>query len=152
MRWTAVAENIEHDPMPLAIDVASQMGVLSDEQCIELLVATPIGRLGFVADGQPLVMPVNFAWSESSVVFRTVEGQKMAAAVEGQNVCFEVDHWDPDSRTGWSILVKGKARAVTDWAEKEALEQVGLVPWIHVEWRPLWVRVEPSEVTGRVVR
>lgn len=147
-----MTEHVEQDPAPVAIDIGSQMGVLSDEQCTELLEATPIGRVGFVVDSQPLVMPVNYAWNESSVVFRTIEGQKLAAAALGETVCFEVDHWDPDSRTGWSILVKGQARHVTDWAEKEALEQIGLVPWTHVKWRPLWVRVEPSEITGRVIR
>jgi len=147
-----VADDVERDLKPAAIDFTSGMGVLSDEQCIELLATTPVGRLGFLADDTPLVLPVNFAWHELGVVFRTLEGMKLAAAVERQTVCFEIDDWDPDSRTGWSVLVKGRAREVTDWAEREALEQLGLVPWSQAKWRPIWVRLEPIEITGRVLR
>ncbi|MDH3680121.1 MAG: pyridoxamine 5'-phosphate oxidase family protein [Acidimicrobiia bacterium] len=147
-----MTDNAEPDLEPVAIEITSQMGVLSDEQCVALLESTPIGRIGFLAGDQPLVMPVNYAWEDSSVVFRSLEGQKQAAAAEGQNVCFEVDHWDAAERTGWSILVKGRAREVTGWAEKEALEQIGLVPWAHDTWRPMWIRIEPTEITGRVVR
>lgn len=147
-----MADNIEHDLEPVAIDLGSQIGILGDEQCIEMLEAMPIGRIGFIVDGQPIVMPVNYAWFENSAVFRTVEGQKLAATAEGESVCFEVDDWDPEQRTGWSVLVKGQARMVTDWAEKEQLEQIGLVPWADEKWRPLWIRVEPTEITGRVVQ
>lgn len=147
-----MADNVERDLKPSAIDPTNEMGVLSDEQCIELLKTTPLGRLGFLADDAPLVLPVNYAWDDHSVVFRTLEGLKLAAAAEGQRVCFEVDGWDPKARTGWSVLVAGQAREVTDWAEQEALEQLGLVSWSRAKWRPIWIRVEPTEITGRVLR
>jgi nitroimidazol reductase NimA-like FMN-containing flavoprotein (pyridoxamine 5'-phosphate oxidase superfamily) len=136
---------------PSAIDLVSQMGVMDEDQCIELLSSTPIGRVGFNADGAPLVLPVNFAWYENTIVFRTLEGQKLAAAAGGQTVCFEVDSWDGVKRSGWSVLVKGVAREVTNWAEQEQLENIGLVPWARDQWRKIWVRIEPSEITGRFV-
>ncbi len=68
------------------------------------------------------MLPVNFRWYEHSVVFRTLEGHKLAAAAEQQHVCFEVDHWNADTRTGWSVVVQGVAHEVTHWAEEARLD------------------------------
>ena len=50
------------------------------------------------------------------------------------------------------MLLKGTASEVTSRAEVEMLELVGLVPWAHQIWRDKWVRVTPTEITGRRVR
>lgn len=141
-----------NDPEPVAIDITSRMGVLDEATCAQLLESTPIGRIAFSIDGELLVLPVNFKWHENSIVFRTIEGQKLAAAAEHQHVCFEVDHWDAAARTGWSVVVQGVAREVTNWAEDANLDQIGLVPWAKDTWRPIWVRIEPTMISGRVLR
>lgn len=122
---------------------------LSVEQCVEFLAASSIGRIVFVDGDQPVALPVNYAWFEDSVVFRTGEGQKLYAATLGQQVAFEVDEIDQATHAGSSVLVKGQARAVTDWAEQEQLEQLSVRPWQRQPWRRGWVRVVPSEITGR---
>jgi nitroimidazol reductase NimA-like FMN-containing flavoprotein (pyridoxamine 5'-phosphate oxidase superfamily) len=128
------------------------MGVLNQEQCVEFLESVPVGRIGFWADGGPLVLPVNFAWYEDTVVFRTLDGLKLAATGEGQTVCFEVDEWDRDDQNGWSVVVRGVAREVRDWEEMETLETIRLVPWAREAWRPMFIRIEPTEISGRVIR
>lgn len=142
------AEPIE----PSAIDAASGMGVIAESICVELLETTPIGRIAFTVDGHPMVVPVNFAWFEDSVVFRTLEGQKLEAAAQGQQVCFQIDQWSSADRSGWSVAVVGLAREVTDFAEREQLENVGLVPWSKAKWRQSWIRIEPETISGRVLR
>ncbi len=137
---------------PTGIDLISRTGVIDAAQCTELVASTPIGRVGFVSDGVPLVLPVNFAWHEGAVVFRTLEGLKLAAAAKGLPVCFEVDQWDADARSGWSVVLRGQASEVKGWAEIEQLENIGLVPWSREKWRPLWVKIEPTEISGRVLR
>ena len=139
-------------PEPVAIDLANRMGVLDRAACIELLESTPIGRVGFHVDDGPMVLPVNFAWFDDAIVFRTLEGKKLAAAAEAQRVCFEVDRWNDTERSGWSVVITGTAREVTEWAEREQLEQVGLVPWTREKWRPMWVRIEPDDISGRLLR
>jgi nitroimidazol reductase NimA-like FMN-containing flavoprotein (pyridoxamine 5'-phosphate oxidase superfamily) len=139
-------------PTPVAIDISNHTGVLDVPTCVELIESTPIGRIGFWVDDAPLVLPVNFAWFEDSVVFRTLDGQKLAAAAETQAVCFEVDHWDSSDRSGWSVVIIGRAREVTDWAECEQLENLGLVSWAYDTWRPIWVRIDPTAITGRTLR
>ena len=136
----------------VAIDIVSRMGVIERDKCIELMESTPIGRVAFVTStDEVLALPVNFKWHEDSIVFRTLEGQKLAAAVGGKPVCFEVDQWNAEDRSGWSVVVQGKAREVTNWAEIEQLEGIGLVPWAKEKWRRMWVRIEPTNISGRVL-
>lgn len=129
--------------------VVAGLEVLDVDECLRLLERTPVGRIVFNGPDGPAAVPVNYRWHEDSVVFRTLDGQKLDAAAMGQQVAFQIDDWDVDSRTGWSVLVKGRAREVVDWAEREQLEQLQLVPWAKGVWRPAWVRIEPGEITGR---
>lgn len=123
--------------------------ILDDDECRRLLADTPIGRVAFVADGMPVALPVTYRWFQDSVVFRSLQGQKLLAATLEQPVAFEIDHWDEHDRSGWSVLVKGTAAEVTEWAEREQLEQLDLVPWSDGRWRECWVRITPAEITGR---
>jgi len=143
---------VARDPEPIAIDIVSKMGVIDDDECIRLMESTPIGRIAFMVDDEILALPVNFRWHEDGIVFRTLDGLKLAAAANNQKVCFEVDQWDAGSRSGWSVVVQGVAREVDNWAEEAQLDQLGLIPWAKAEWRPIWVRVEPTSMSGRVLR
>ena len=134
------------------VDERTGLNIMDPAECIALLEATPLGRVVFVDDaGQPLALPVNYRWHDDAVVFRTHEGQKLLAAVMNQRVAFEVDDWDGATRTGASVLVKGTAARVDPWADREQLELLGLAPWADEQWPPIWVRIEPVEVTGRRV-
>ena len=133
-------------------DLAGRLEILDEAECIRRIESTPVGRVGFISDGVPLVLPVNFEWHDGGVVFRTLEGQKLAAAASQQTVCFEVDDWDQQTHSGWSVVMSGAARQVTEWAEIEQLERLGVVPWTKGEWRPLWIRIEPEELSGRQLR
>ena len=74
---------------------------------------------------------------------------KLEAAGLGGKVAFEVDHLEESSREGTSVLVKGTARVVDDWAEQEQLEQLDIRPWQRQPWRRSWMRIDPTEITGR---
>lgn len=137
------------DPKDATIDLRPHLVELTERRCIELLESIPVGRIAFTADdGGPIVLPVNYTWFEGSVAFRTLD-RELQDLIDGQFVCFEVDEWSAETRTGWSVLVRGAAREVTQWAEREQLESIGLVPWARDVWRPRWIRVEPTEITGR---
>lgn len=138
------------DPTPGAErDERTGLFKLTADQCTEVLASSSIGRIVFLDGDQPIALPVNYAWFEDSIVFRTGEGQKLSAATLGQKVAFEVDEIEPDTHEGLSVLVKGEARAVEDWAEQEQLEQLDVRPWQRQPWRRGWVRIVPSEITGR---
>lgn len=136
--------------MSLADD-HSGMEVLSSEECDRLLATTPVGRVAFVADGEVVVLPVTYRWHEHSVVFRTTRGAKLEAAAAHSPVSFEIDDWDPDSETGWSVLVKGVAAEVFEESEAGELTELGLKPWADAVERRRWVRIRPDEITGRKI-
>jgi nitroimidazol reductase NimA-like FMN-containing flavoprotein (pyridoxamine 5'-phosphate oxidase superfamily) len=120
-------------------------------ECEALLTTVPIGRVGFVHAGQPTILPVNFRYVDGEVLFRTLGGQKFGAAQTHRRVAFEADQWDPELRTGWSVLVKGRAETVIEWDKARAADDLGLDPWTDVHDHSPWVRIKPLEITGRRV-
>jgi nitroimidazol reductase NimA-like FMN-containing flavoprotein (pyridoxamine 5'-phosphate oxidase superfamily) len=86
---------------------------LSFDACLELLASVHLGRIGFHADGELVILPVNHAMDGQDVVFRTSGGSKLAAAGEQGLVAFEVDAYDQETRSGWSVLVTGRAWCTT---------------------------------------
>ena len=126
------------------------MDELDGELCWQLLSRHPVGRIGFVWDGRPHVLPVNHAVDGASVVLRTAPGTLLAALRDGQAVTFEVDHTDRALETGWSVVVEGSVMRVTDPYELARLHGLALHPWAPPE-RDLWLRVTASGITGRAI-
>ena len=134
--------------MPLPMDHAG-LEVLPFDSCLELLAEVSVGRVGFFADGEVFVLPVNFVVDGQAVVFRTASGSKLASAEDKNEVAFEADNYDDITRSGWSVLVRGRAEVVDDDAEVDRLSRLGLYPWADAADHPFWVRIRPSAVTGR---
>ena len=86
----------------------SDLEVISEDECLQLLDRHTLGRLAIVVDGQPLIFPVNYALSHRVITFRTARGTKLTHA-PGSKVAFEIDEFDPATRVGWSVLVQGVA-------------------------------------------
>lgn len=121
---------------------------LSGDECQALLGGSHLGRVALVEGGRPLILPVNYVLDDGVVVFRTDQGSKLDAAVRGAPVAFEVDGVNSERRTGWSVLVRGRAEHVTDRSELERLRRLPLVPLAPGAKRH-YVRVKADEVTGR---
>jgi uncharacterized protein len=122
--------------------------VLGLDECMRRLRATPLGRLAFVQDGEPVVLPVNHGVDGLDVVFRTTWGSKLQVAEEAGIVAFEVDGFDADRDAGWSVLVKGTASVVYESADTDRVDQLDIRSWPGHE-ETFWVRLRPFEVTGR---
>jgi len=121
---------------------------LSPDECQALLGASHLGRIALVEDARPLILPVNYVLDDKTVVFRTDQGTKLDAAARGAPVAFEVDGVNSERRTGWSVLVRGRAEHVTDRTERERLRRLPLVP-LAPGAKPHYVRIKADEVTGR---
>ena len=119
------------------------------EVCLRLLESVPVGRVSFCTDGEVVILPVNHVVDGQDVVFRTDRGSKLSAADRGDHVGFEADDYDPRTRTGWSVLVKGRAEVVREDSEIQRLSRLGLYPWVTAVDRPFWIRIRPTSVTGR---
>lgn len=124
---------------------------LGFDACLRLLASVPVGRVGFYADGELVVLPVNHVVERQDVVFRTARGSKLSAA-EGQNlVVFEADDYDQQTQSGWSVVVNGRAEVVYEEAEIKRLSRLDLHPWVTAVERPFWIRIRPASVTGRQI-
>jgi uncharacterized protein len=121
---------------------------LTKSECFELLAGEQLGRVAVVDDRGPVVFPVNFVLDRHMVVLRTDEGTKLDAAVRGSRVAFEVDGTDAAAHTGWSVVVRGEAVAVTDPAELARLRTLPLDPWPPGA-KAHYVRILPAALTGR---
>ena len=121
---------------------------LSTDECVAYLRLGGLGRVGVVAAGVAVVLPVNFVWREGFIEFRTSIGVKLQAVLTDSVLSFEIDHHDPSAGEGWSVLVFGIATATTDTAELEAATQAGLDPQAPGQ-RDYLVKVQPFLVTGR---
>jgi uncharacterized protein len=130
-----------------------ELQVLSVDSCYQLLATQQIGRLGVNAENYPLIFPVNYALDQAGViVIRTDAGTKLAAA-DHANVTFEVDYIDQQTRSGWSVLVRGLAEEVTGERRAELIERTkasGVEPWAPGH-RGHWLRLVPHSISGRLI-
>src|SRR5215469_3227093 len=129
---------------------AERLRTIDPAECLRLLEPGGIGRVGFAAAEGIVIVPVNFALAGKCVVFRTAPDTLLAVYAHGQ-VSFEVDQVNEELREGWSVLVHGHARTVTDEREIRRLEDgTRLTPWAGGA-RDVFVRITPARISGRGV-
>jgi nitroimidazol reductase NimA-like FMN-containing flavoprotein (pyridoxamine 5'-phosphate oxidase superfamily) len=135
-------------PDPAAAGHAQR--TLTPAECFGLLELGGIGRVGFAAADGIMMLPVNFAVMGTAIIFRTAPDTLLAVYASGQ-VSFEVDHLDEALRTGWSVLVHGRAHKVTDERDVKRLEDsTHLQPWAGGA-RDVYVRIAPTRISGRCI-
>jgi nitroimidazol reductase NimA-like FMN-containing flavoprotein (pyridoxamine 5'-phosphate oxidase superfamily) len=121
---------------------------LSPEECFGLLEQGDVGRVGFTSAEGVVILPVNFAVTGKTIVFRTAPDTLVAAYGNGP-ASFEADHLDETRREGWSVLVQGHAHKVTGEHEVQRLEHAtDLEPWAGGA-RDVYVRITPVRISGR---
>jgi nitroimidazol reductase NimA-like FMN-containing flavoprotein (pyridoxamine 5'-phosphate oxidase superfamily) len=132
-------------------DTKPRIEPLNRDRCLELLREDEIGRLAVLADGGPLILPVNYRMDGESVVFRTDPGLKLDEGVRAR-ACFEIDHFDRDNRSGWSVIAAGRLEEITRYEAKtwERIHDLPVEPWAGGA-KAHWVRLVPSRITGRRV-
>jgi uncharacterized protein len=130
------------------VNVDSEVEVLSPEECISLAATMPIGRIVFTDRALPAVQPVNFLIDDGSVIIRTMQGSKLAAATRNAVVAFEIDEFDRRSQAGWSVTLVGRAQSVRDPVESDRLARLPLQTWAPGP-RDRFIRIRPEYITGR---
>jgi nitroimidazol reductase NimA-like FMN-containing flavoprotein (pyridoxamine 5'-phosphate oxidase superfamily) len=124
---------------------------LSPAECFELLEPGGIGRVGFTSGDGIMMLPVNFAVTGKTIIFRTAPDTLLALYANAQ-VSFEVDRLDEALHEGWSVLVHGHAHKVTDEREVKQLEdRTHLEPWAPGA-RDVYVRIAPTRISGRRIQ
>lgn len=121
---------------------------LTVPECRALLSTHGVGRVAVPTVSGPVVVPVNYSVVDGAVVYRTAPGTTPSQAA-GCQVAFEIDRIDDAFGEGWSVLLLGRARTVTDPDDVGRLaERAFSTPWAGGR-REEWVRIDPLSITGR---
>ena len=119
------------------------------ESCRELIRPGGVGRIVFSEPRGPVALPVNFRVVDDNVIFRTAPLPEFTSSLP--LVSFEVDHIDEALAEGWSVLISGQGHVIVDPSELQRAQAAGVAPWAGGE-RDIYVRIVPTEVTGRRIR
>jgi nitroimidazol reductase NimA-like FMN-containing flavoprotein (pyridoxamine 5'-phosphate oxidase superfamily) len=132
----------------MTVDPRTAMTILQPNESLVLLRSAQVGRLAVSITNHPDIFPVNYVVDHGTIVFRTAEGTKLAAAVLGTAVAFEVDGYDPDVGEAWSVVLKGTAQEIAQMHELFDAMALPLFPW-HAAPKHRYVRIVPDEISGR---
>ena len=119
---------------------------LEPDECWRLLEARPVGRLAWTGPTGPVIVPTNYAVVDRTLRLRTTAYGALAREVDDSLVAFEVDELDDATRTGWSVLVRARARLA--YPGGAGRHHHGAEPW-PAGPRPVQVVLEPHSVSGR---
>ena len=134
------------------VDARTGIEILGYDECLRRLGEDEIGRLAVIAPGgAPMIFPVNYVLDDRSIVFRTAAGTKLDAGPRSR-ACFEVDSFDHERRSGWSVVATGRLEEVThyDSATFERVRRLPVEPWAEGE-KPHFMRLVADRITGRAV-
>jgi nitroimidazol reductase NimA-like FMN-containing flavoprotein (pyridoxamine 5'-phosphate oxidase superfamily) len=134
----------------LAMSGGAGARILDRVECLDLLPAKRIGRLGYVTDDGPRIVPLNYATTPDSILVRTLAYGEVARSALDQRVAFQIDDIDESRHTGWSVLVVGTARLVSVEELKQILYLGAPEPWVGGP-RTLFLRIPMTTITGRQV-
>lgn len=117
---------------------------LPEHECWDLLRTRSVGRIGWQGSDGPTIVPVNYVVDERAVVIRTAPYTELGREGAVLEVAFQVDDLDPVTRSGWSVLVRGRRRLDP--------EAYGTTPrpdvWVGGS-RWLVLRIEARTISGR---
>jgi len=124
--------------------------VLEGSECADALTTQRVGRVALCLD-HPVILPVVYGILDGDVVFRTAPGEKLIAAALHRTVAFEVDEYDAEDGTGWSVDLVGTAEEIVDPKELQRARALELPAWAG-EVRDRYVRIRTVTVTGRAIQ
>ncbi|HQR26774.1 MAG TPA: pyridoxamine 5'-phosphate oxidase family protein [Nocardioides sp.] len=129
----------------------SELAVLSESTCLELLTTGTVGRVALCTPEGPQIFPVNYVVHDASVVFRTTPYSLLGAQAWQTRLAFEVDQLDHERRLGWSVLATGPGSRIDPGPTlDEVVHHWNPRPWA-AGTRPLYVRLRWDALTGRRV-
>jgi nitroimidazol reductase NimA-like FMN-containing flavoprotein (pyridoxamine 5'-phosphate oxidase superfamily) len=123
---------------------------LEEAVCWRLISRVAVGRVGFVYDDEPMVLPVNSTVLDGKLAFRTAGDSMLHDLGDGARVAFEADHIDAVAESGWSVLVRGNLWEVVDAELRDRLIEASSNPWAPGP-KDRWMIIVPSIVTGRAI-
>ena len=124
------------------------MRELPRAEAMRLLGSVPVGRLVFTHQALPAIRPVNHLVEGDAIVIGLTSGSAIAASAGGGGtvVAYEADELDLGGRLGWTVIVVGVARLVTQ-ADAAGRHRARLRPWLSGAMTDILV-ISSEIVTG----
>ena len=124
---------------------------LSRQECLDLLAGGTVARMAVVTPEGPHIIPVNYDLFEDTVVVRTSSYSLLGTHARDTVVALEIDGFDVVSRSGWSVLLRGRCVVETDPRTIRSM-RVAMPdgPWAGGT-RNLYLRLRTDQVSGRAV-
>jgi uncharacterized protein len=123
---------------------------LDRSESLRLLGTAQVGRLIFTVNALPAVRLMNFAVVDGLIVVRTAADTTVARKVDDVIVALEADDLDVSTSSGWSVVVTGRARRVSDPDLIARYRNVSLTPWAAGE-RDQFLTITMEMLEGRRV-
>ncbi|MFF2348688.1 pyridoxamine 5'-phosphate oxidase family protein [Kitasatospora sp. NPDC058115] len=150
-REPAQREQVPAEPARRPSAPPRELVPLERAEALRLLGGAPFGRIVFTVRALPAIRPVNHLLVDDTIVIRTHDGAALSAVALGGEepgvvVAYEADAIDPVTRLGWSVVVTGFARPVTD-PVRLARYRALLSPWVDASMDHT-VAIQPDLVAG----
>ena len=121
---------------------------LNRRECVQRLAQVPIGRVGITIGALPAILPVNYRLHGDAVIFGAMTGSRLELATNGTIVAFQADAYDPDRRSGWTVMGVGRSLLVRDPEALGGPYQPIPEPWVRGEVAEQLMRIELAELSG----
>ncbi|APX70490.1 hypothetical protein BR10RB9215_C11006 [Brucella sp. 10RB9215] len=122
---------------------------MSDYDIREMIQHKHVGRLGYVVDNRPMIVPMTFRFSGGSFYSFTTDGQKTNAMRKNDAICILFDQIE--SQTKWrTVLVQGRYREIAREDEEEAI--VRIMANEPTWWEPAYTKTITKEGTARALK
>ena len=122
---------------------------LNETDCEELLRAGLVGRVAACTPNGPHIIPVNYSVVDDAIVLRTTPYSLLGSQVRGTVLALEVDQFDYERKRGWSVVVQGASRVVTDLSERNRVRRLIVDPWAVDGTADRTVRITSTLISGR---
>ena len=129
----------------------SESREMSRGECLDLLAAGAMGRVAVSTPEGPHIIPVNYTVFDQTVVVRTSSYSLLGTYARDAVVALEIDGFDPATRSGWSVVLRGRADVEKDPRTIRAIRAAAPDgPWAGGT-RNLYLRLRTDQVSGRAV-
>lgn len=132
------------------IDPRTGLEVIDERDCWALVRTKEIGRLAVSIGNVPDVFPLNYRTAGETIVIRTIPGVKLAGAVLGNPVAFEIDDLDDKTHTGWSVVIHGSGEEIETVEGLLEADDLDITPWADGP-KSRYLRIVPERISGRRV-
>ncbi len=141
------------DTAPTAPYHRGEVEELDPSTCWELLRAGQVARVVHVVGGHPRISLVNYGLDGDDVVVRSSEGTRLHLALTAPTtaVLVEVDEVDPATRSGWSVVARGRMAPVLDRVTVARLDRTMPASWVLGDSGGTWLRLTVESLSGRRV-